>query len=136
MAKSLAMFRLASLILPAIVPSWRFFDGVAPSPRIEFTYSPEEDWQELRPKPAQVTIREMLKRLVYNRHWNENLYMVSCAERLMLTGSAHAKEQILARIRMDHPDGKGDPTFRLVFVHRDGTELIREVTYTSRDHEL
>ena len=30
------MRQIIRLLLPALIPSWRFFDVVAPSPRIEF----------------------------------------------------------------------------------------------------
>ena len=31
------MLQTLKLLLPALIPSWRFFDTIAPSPRIEFT---------------------------------------------------------------------------------------------------
>ena len=44
------------LLLPALIPSWRFFDTIAPSPRIEYAllHDPHAAaaWREFRPRPA------------------------------------------------------------------------------------
>jgi|GEM_PF-228370 len=81
------MMRVFSLFLPALIPSWRFFDGIAPSPRIEVAQIDDpaqevERWVEFNPRPQRVTFGQMLMRLVWNPHWNEQLFLVSCSERL------------------------------------------------------
>jgi hypothetical protein len=48
------MLQTLKLLLPALIPSWRFFDTIAPSPRIEFTLlKTAQDasgaWREFRP---------------------------------------------------------------------------------------
>lgn len=76
------------LLLPALIPSWRFFDRIGPAPRIEFAITERQDdktpqWREVRPRPQQVSVGKMLVRLLWNRRRNEALYLVSCAERLV-----------------------------------------------------
>ena len=81
------MLRPLALLLPALIPSWRFFDVIAPSPRIEFAMLTSPDsaavWQAFRPRPARVALSTMLGRLFWNPRWNESLFLVSCAERLV-----------------------------------------------------
>ncbi|TZG25949.1 hypothetical protein [Sphingomonas montanisoli] len=95
------------LMLPAIMPSWRFFDGVSASPRVDYALlrDPEaaaDHWQEFRPRPAELTLRAMLLRLVWNPQWNENLFLVSLAERLIRADSAetvaHSQHELLLRV--------------------------------------
>lgn len=124
------MLRPFTLLLPALIPSWRFFDVIAPSPRIEYALLPGEtapgDWREFRPRPERVSLAAMLGRLVWNPRWNETLFLVSCAERLVDEPTAHSEDEIFRRIAADLADAP-EPwlTFRLVFVHRD----IREVLF-------
>jgi len=74
----------------------------------------------------------MVKRLFWNPDWNESLFLVSCAERLMEAPTAHSTREILMRILSDGPgEAATHVQFRLVFVRREGAELIREVTYIS-----
>jgi hypothetical protein len=79
------MFRY---LLPVLIPSWRFFDFIAPSPRIEFAViaqldDPATRWQEFRPRPVHLPVAAMLRRLLWNPIWNESLFIVSCAEKLL-----------------------------------------------------
>jgi hypothetical protein len=124
------MLRPLALLLPALIPSWRFFDIIAPSPRIEYAVLPSRDataeWREFRPRPQRVSLPAMLGRLFWNSRWNETLFLVSCAERLVDEPTAHSEDEIFRRIAADLADAP-EPwlAFRLVFVHRD----IREVLF-------
>jgi hypothetical protein len=133
------MLKTLKLLLPAIIPSWRFFDIIAPSPRIEFALlaAPAEVpafWQEFRPRPAQLSACGMLKRLFWNPRWNESLFLVSCAERLMENPTDHSSREIMTRIKAEL---ERDATaasylkFRLVLLSRHGARMQREITFIS-----
>lgn len=129
------MLRTFSLLLPAIVPSWRFFDVIAPSPRIEVRQprAPEDDgaaWSEFRPRPAQVTPLQMIARLFWNPRWNETLFLVSCAERLIDEPTDHSRDEIFRRISAEvGPDTLVQ--FRLVFLSRRGDAIEKDVRFVS-----
>lgn len=134
------MLRSLSMLLPALIPSWRFFDTVAPSPRIEFTIlengNETQSWEEFRPRPEAVSVVTMLGRMFWNPHWNEQLFLVSCSERLMNNPTRHSIDEISDRIRHDLAQQglTGDEQhfqFRLVFVAREGAEIERQITYLS-----
>ncbi len=140
------MLQALKLLLPALIPSWRFFDEIAPSPRIEFTLLKTdqdipEHWQEFRRRPPHLSIGCMLKRMVWNPRWNESLFLVSCAERLMANPTEHSAREILKRIQADLEQGGDVDTasylqFRLVFLSRQGEQLQRDVTFTSPVHKF
>ncbi|PZR30931.1 hypothetical protein [Caulobacter segnis] len=126
------------LLLPALIPSWNFFDVIAPSPRIEYalTASAEtapDDWREFRRRPARVLPGEMAGRLLWNPRWNESLFLVSCAERLIDQPTAHSQDEIFKRIAADLARGpetvEGWLWFRLVFVAREDDAILREVLF-------
>jgi hypothetical protein len=122
-----------ALLLPALIPSWNFFDVIAPSPRIEYAAlaSPEAapEWREFRPRPQHLSVASMLGRLAWNPRWSESLFLVSCAERLMDQPTAHSENEIFARIaaEVDAPW----LTYRLLFVHREDDGIVREVAYVA-----
>jgi hypothetical protein len=129
------MLRPLALLLPALIPSWRFFDVIAPSPRIEFAMLASPDsvaaWQAFRPRPARVALSAMLGRLFWNPRWYESLFRVSCAERLVDQPTQHSQDEIFRRIASDLRGSlQGDPeaapwlTFRLVFLERQGVEIV------------
>jgi hypothetical protein len=110
------MFPLTGLrlLLPAIVPSWRFFDAVTASPRVDYVvlepFEPGPDegdptWREFRPRPEVVTPATMLRRLLWNPQWNESLFLVSLAERLIHAATAqtalHSQRELLLRVARD-----------------------------------
>jgi hypothetical protein len=144
------MFQALKLLLPALIPSWRFFDTIAPSPRIEFavlkTLGGAANWREFRPRPAHLPLHHMFGRLVWNPRWNESLFLVSCAERLMEQTSDdpddHSHQEILSRLQAElarsHVDARATPyvKFRLVFIHRQGAELEKVVTFESPVHPV
>lgn len=127
------------MLLPALFPSWRFFDVIAASPRIEFTLLNVADdvsngWQEFRPRPAKLSYATMLKRLFWNSRWNESLFLVSCAERIMMQPTEHSQQEIFSRIRADLERNSITTTylkFRLVFISRDGDTLQKEILFVS-----
>lgn len=128
------------LLLPALLPSWRFFKTIEPSPRVEWAVAAPAhaptDWRPLRPRPRRVSPLSMAGRMLWNPGWNEALFLVSCAERLMEGPDTHAHEEIFRRVRAE---ASGDARiarqdtlqFRLVFVSRLGPQIVREVTYQS-----
>lgn len=129
------MLAALKLLIPAVIPSWRFFDAVRPSPRIEIARISDGKrgpWQEFRPRPPHVSGARMFWRMVHNPHWNAGLFLVSLAERLITAPSSHCEAEIIARIR--HDLGPGAFQFRVVFIHRDGQDLRREVLFGPKSH--
>lgn len=136
--KVLQSFKLA---IPAIIPSWRFFDTIAPSPRIECTTFDHDGsssgWQEYRPRPEHVSFPTMMKRMLWNPWWNDTLFLVSCSERLMQNPTDHSYNEILKRIQSDLLDSSAaEVQFRLVFIARTGSEIEKHFTFTSEKHAL
>lgn len=127
------------LLLPALIPSWNFFDVIAPSPRVEYARlrsigDASGDWKPFRPRPQRLSPLEMLTRLVWNPRWNESLFLVSCAERLGDDETAHGEAEIFKRIAADvvrEPQDAERPwlCFRVIFVSRVGEALVDEVQY-------
>ncbi len=138
------MLRTVQLILPALIPSWNFFDVIAPSPRIEYQLlneagKPRGDWQAFRPRPENISLLTMLQRLIWNPHWNESLFLVSCAERLSQDITPeHSEREILTRMKRDlQAETNAEQfRFRLVFVHREDETLTQEILYTSAPEPL
>jgi len=129
------MWKGLVLLLPALLPSWRFFAWVAPSPRVEFALldapGAEPFWCEFRPRPAQLGPASLLGRLFWNPRWNETLFLVACAERLLERPSEHGIAEIRDRIASDLGAWQGWLRFRLVLVHREGERLVRRTEYES-----
>lgn len=137
------MLHTLKLLIPALIPSWRFFDIIAPSPRIQFKLQyPGDDclsgWREFRPRPARISILRMLGRMFWNPGWNESLYLVSCAERLLEQSDRHGEDEILRRITSELTRGGNMPLtathlqFRLLLIRRAGGRLEQEIAYLSR----
>ncbi|MCH2226326.1 MAG: hypothetical protein MK033_01005 [Candidatus Caenarcaniphilales bacterium] len=134
------MLQILKLLIPALIPSWRFFYEIAPSPRIEYIVS-NGNWQEFRPRSQSVSVIESIKNIFYNAYWNEYLYLINCAEKYIITPSPHCYREIKERIERELQNSAeiketSKFQFRLVFVHRDKTELNREVLFTSELHEV
>lgn len=135
------MLKTLSLILPVIVPSWRFFKTIEPSPRVQWTLISAGDtapavWREFQPRPATVAPFRMVLRLFWNPDRNDELFVVSCAERIQQQPTDHSIAEIRRRIqhniqtmRIDAADSHFQ--FRLVFVHREQTSLVQEVVFLS-----
>ncbi len=90
------MLRVLSLLLPALIPSWRFFKEVGPSPRIELRGA-GGIWQDLTPRTGQRSFAQVLLHLLWNPVWNEYLYLVTCSERLAADPSPEAQAAFIAR---------------------------------------
>ncbi len=143
------MLQTLKLFLPALLPSWRFFDVIAPSPRIQFTLLNTENenptkWSEFRPRPEFLPFITMLKRLLWNPQWNESLFMVSCAERLIEHPNRHSEEEILKRIIREYKKNnlnQGNLTasylqFRLILIQRQDNQLEQTIVFHSRIQPL
>ena len=147
------------LLLPALIPSWRFFDRIGPAPRIEFAMTgsqddPLPDWREVRPRPARVPFVTMLGRLFWNRRRNESLYLVSCAERLVEDPTAWRARELWDRVadivradasaftdarHHDAPSHGPSPMWlriRIVESMREGSRVPSDVVYESAARRL
>jgi hypothetical protein len=141
------MYKTLKLILPVLFPSWRFFDVIAPSPRIEFTVLKTKNdtpygWHEFRSRPIKLSFFEMLKRMFWNRQWNEDLFLVSCAEKIMSQPNDHSIHEIIKRIETQLRATQGEffegsyLQFRLVFLYREGTEIKSQITFISSPSKM
>ena len=139
------MFHILKLLLPALIPSWNFFDVIVPSPRIQFSILNKDGdtavkWQEFRPRPVYLSVWQMLARILWNPVWNESLFLMSCAERLMEYPTQHSEDEILKRIKADLISDNDNSVlkdtaqvqFRLVFIRREGDGLKEEVKFQSQ----
>ena len=137
------MLHTLKLLLPALIPSWNFFDIIAPSPRTQYTLlnQPTEipaNWQLSRPLPEDVSFTQMLGRMPWNPSWNESLFMMSCAERLLDYPTRHSEDEILKRIARDISSGGKDSVinkylqFRIMLVSRAAGTLVEDLAYESR----
>lgn len=124
------MLRLVSLYLPVLFPSWRFFQEIGPGTRVEYRVN-HGPWREATHRPESLPLRTMLARLLWNADWNETLFLVSCAERLMVEPTAHSAQTLNARLAK-RAGGHGTLEFRLVFVTAAG----RSCDYQSAPHEF
>ncbi|SFS54639.1 hypothetical protein SAMN04488040_0856 [Sulfitobacter marinus] len=138
------MLKTLSLVLPVLLPSWRFFQTIEPSPRVQWTLLSKDgvaDWREFRPRPATITVLQMLTRLIWNGARNDALFVVSCAERITESPTAHSISEIQRRILSDlthddltHGSSVSDAhaaQFRLVFISREGTGMRQETLFQS-----
>ena len=143
------LLQTVKLLLPALIPSWNFFDVIAPSPRIQFTLlkkdcNPPHEWHEFRPRPVYISFIQMLKRMFWNSTWNESLYMVSCAERLIEKYTPHSEDEILQRIIKELKNTPENTLllnathlqFRLLLIQRKNEELHEELVFLSRVQPL
>jgi hypothetical protein len=134
---------MLKLILPVIFPSWRFFSSIGPSPRIHIAFLQNENdetdaWQEFRPRPAKVSLKSGLWRLLHNPEWNETLYINTCAERLFEGYSEMREQEIMRRILAAIHRGeikvdttKPYVTYRISAVMREGQVIGQQVTFVA-----
>ncbi len=83
-----------------------------------------------------MTFKTMIGRLFWNPHWNEQLFMVSCSERLVEAPSQHSIDELnlrIARFLVAEETAKDDVElqFRLVFWSREDGQLVQEIEYES-----
>lgn len=141
----MTLFQTLKLLIPALIPSWNFFDVITASPRIQFTLLWSENdtpgcWIEYRPRPAHLSLPQMLERLFWNARWNETMFVIGCAERLLVNPTRHSENEILYRIKNDLQEispvmdfqGATHLQFRILLIERQGEELNQESIYYSR----
>jgi len=141
--------RLFQYLLPALIPSWRFFDYIGPSPRIQFAIVAKPDdsapcWQKFRPRPEYLPLAAMLRRIFWSPRWNESLYMVSCAEKLLEEFSPVLEGELLTRIsnaiaRGETGDKIAGPVwliFRIVVFKREDEQIVQQVGFVSTARRL
>lgn len=135
------MLTTLSLVLPVLIPSWRFFKTVEPSPRVQWALIPDDAkapliWSNFQPPPQTMPPLQMVRRLFWNPDRNDALFVISCAERIQQQPTPHSIAEIRTRIQRDikHLDIQPDKAhlkFRLVFVHRDQSGRVEKVVFTS-----
>ena len=124
------------LLLPGLIPSWQFFKTVEPSPRVQWRLLSDDgsgDWRDYQPRPQSLSVQAILRRLFWNPDWNDALFVVSLSERLMDHPTPHSLREIQRRLEGEvaQVPSADRLQFQLVFVSRDGGELIQEITYLS-----
>ena len=86
---------LARLVLPALIPSWRFFDRIGPAPIVRVSTTAEPlHWRQIPPRVATRRPAELIASLFHNPSRNEALYVQSLAERLITQDDAHAAREL------------------------------------------
>jgi hypothetical protein len=139
-----AMLATLKLVVPALLPSWRFFAYVGPSPRIEYACLSDlaatpGTWRELRPRPEKISLGAMLRHLFWNPDWNESLYLVTCCERFLADLGEHWRTEIMHRVLQTVGSNASNlgstparyAIFRIVLIERRGAVLVTEVVYVS-----
>ncbi|WP_136442043.1 hypothetical protein [Pacificoceanicola onchidii] len=127
------ILRLLSLYLPVLFPSWRFFKTVGPSPRVEYRIN-DSDWIECRHRPHHVGVGRMLRRMLWNPRWNEQLFLVSLSERLASDPdqAGHARQELEDRlIRLSEAPPGSIFAFRLIFLTREEHRIGMFIEYES-----
>ncbi|GGY70368.1 hypothetical protein GCM10011613_13500 [Cellvibrio zantedeschiae] len=134
---------MIKIILPALFPSWRFFSGIGPSPRIYYALLHIESdeptqWLEFRPKPKVLSVKEQVLRLFHNPQWNETLYINTCAERLFEGYAEMRAREIMHRLlaavaRKEILVGEKDNylVYRIGAVMREEEHVYEQITFTS-----
>lgn len=129
-------------LLPAVIPSWRFFDRIGPAPRLEYALLQSADdqrmeWFEVSPRPARIPPWIALARLFWNPHGNEALFLVSCAERLIDQPTPARADDLWHRVAdiIEHRIGQGTAApflrVRIVQVMRDKEAIVTHIAWTS-----
>ncbi|MFC7291711.1 hypothetical protein [Hirschia litorea] len=140
------MIQVFKLLLPALIPSWRFFDVIAPSPRIEFwAYDNAqhiEKWEEFRPKQKSISFLNTFLNMFWNPVRNEDLFLVTCAERLMEMPTTHSENVIFECIENEivRVDSRLNLPkflqFRLMVISREADVIERRVAYVSEVRQI
>lgn len=131
-------------LLPALLPGWRFFDEIGPSPRVDYALLPsvsalaDADWQPFRPAPLRLGLCALLWRLLWNPERNETLYVLRCAERVLEGDSGFPLHELQRRIDAAARAGQLYPrttappallVFRVRGVWREGASLVEQVAF-------
>lgn len=128
-------------LLPALIPSWRFFDVIGPAPRFEYRLlsapaHPIDSWREFRPRPAHRSPLEIIGHLFWNPAWNETLFVMRCAERVLEGETGFPLAELERHLRA-HLAIQGfsatAPLFemRILACRRSGTQAAQDVAYRS-----
>ena len=127
-----ALQNLYGLLMPTLFPSWRFFEEVGPSPRIEYRTEADAPWQPATNLPDRLSPWSMLRRLFFSPSWNEHLFLVSTATRLavdpMMRDVDEISERLSHRLR---PTGAEAFQFRILFKAREDGRIGQFVFYES-----
>lgn len=90
------------LVLSALISSWQFFKEAVFSPNIEFTLlktvDDKKNWIEFCYRPQQRTLLQIVTSLFFNPVWNEALFMMDCAEKMLVEPSKELDCEIMERI--------------------------------------
>lgn len=137
-----------ALLAPALLPSWRFFDAIEPSPRLQLAAwhgrgDVEPRWHDVSLTPIRSSAGASLRRLLINSTRNDTLFLVSCCSRVLDDGRVHAQREIAIRLSAVGratgvlvPDGPG-LRFRILEVSRRAAGgLDRQVAFTSQPFTL
>ena len=84
-----------------MISSWQFFKEVTPKLEIEFSWNDDaRNWQVLKLRAQNLSTIELIKSVFFNPQWNEALYIMDCAERLIMNPSQERINQLKERIQM------------------------------------
>ncbi|MDA8585574.1 hypothetical protein N9L47_04795 [Rhodobacteraceae bacterium] len=126
------MRNLYRLLMPTLFPSWRFFEQVGPSPRIEYRTNLDASWQSTSQLPDRLGPKDLLRRLFFSPAWNEHLFLISTATRLAVDPMLHDVTEIRARLaRRLGQTGAETYQFRILFLSREGGKIGQFVIYES-----
>jgi hypothetical protein len=128
-------------LLPALIPSWRFFDVIGPAPRCEYRLlsapaRPIDSWREFRPRPAHLSPLQVIGHLFWSPAWNETLFVMRCAERVLEGDTGFPLAELERRLRA-HLVARGliadAPLFemRILACRRSGTHEAQREAYRS-----
>ncbi len=134
-----ALVAACARLLPALMPSWRFFDSVGPSPRLDYAWVDDDGdavtWHAFRPRPARLPFTRMLARLVWNPRGNETLFVTRVAERLLEGDDGFPLRELPWRLALACRRGElGVGTrlrYRVRVVARHEGRLVDEIAYVS-----
>lgn len=131
-------------LLPALLPGWRFFDQIGPSPRVDYAQLPpgatptDAIWRPFNPPPARLGPPRLLLGLLWNPDWNEHLYLTRCAERVLEGEVGFPIEELRRRVDAAaragrlYPKGSPQPahlSYRIRAVLREDGQLVERVVF-------
>ncbi|MCE2929054.1 MAG: hypothetical protein LW817_05445 [Candidatus Caenarcaniphilales bacterium] len=128
------MLQVFKLLAPIFIPAWQFFREIAPSPRIEYALDSEQfkTWHEFNLRPQEINFWGFVRRIFYNREWNEMLFIMNCAEKLITSPNQYSSEEILKRLKTNLKLSDSEHLkFRLVFVSIENGAFRRVILHES-----
>lgn len=130
------------LLAPVFIPSWRFFDEVGSSPRIEIGFGEIQDepptvWMEFRSISKDISIKDYIIRMIWNPVRNQDLFLMTCAQKVL----EEQKQCYIDQIKRIISASKAVQSqcrhedrflyFRLVYLFSDDEDLSKEIGYIS-----